>query len=393
VSASNECRAGDKNEMQDQVSVLTRLDGASVLSALRDVCRDFGPRVWDTATEEQFPTAALDRLQRAGLLRAALPTEAGGLGWGTEASGAVPLSHALRLLGATNLSLGRVVEGHVNAIRLLHRCATPSMFARAAQDVRAGHLFGLWVTSFADPVLATAEAGDIRLRGVLDVCSGARIATRAVIMARDEAGSDNLVYVDATRSTSLPDRKPDMMGMRGTSTLAQRFDQTVPPDAVFGRPGDYMAEPDFSAGAWRTSAVTLGGLEALVAEATAQLAARDRHRDPHQQARIGDMLMARQTALLWLDAVARMAEADDPDPGETAAFANLARLAIERACLEVIPLVQRSLGLAGMRRGNPVERLIRDLSTYLRQPAGDEVLAVASAWFTEHGPHGGIAGR
>ena len=361
-------------------------DDIGALDVLRGLATACGPQTWAAADEDRFPAAALDALRDAGVLRAALPADAGGLGWGTQAAGTDGLCRALRLVGAASLSLGRVFEGHVNAVRLLHRCAAPAVFARAAQDVRDGHLIGLWVTSFGEPVVAAADGGEVALRGVKDVCSGAGSATRAVISALDAAGVENLVYVDATQMEVLPARRLDMHGMRATETTAMRVDMRVAADAVFGRPGDYMREPDFSAGAWRTSAVTMGGLEALVAEAAAQLAARGRHCDPHQQARLGHMLMARQTGLLWLDAVARMVEADDPHPGRTAAFANFSRLAIEQACLEVIPLVQRSLGLAAMQRGNPVERLIRDLSTYLRQPAGDEVLAVATAWFVENGP-------
>jgi alkylation response protein AidB-like acyl-CoA dehydrogenase len=373
--------------MQERNTVACPEDApaALALDALRRLVAVHGPRTWTAANEEQFPAAALDALRDAGVLRAALPAAAGGLGWGTEPAGGEPLSQALRLLGSASLSLGRVFEGHVNAVRLLHRCAAPAVFAQAARDVRAGHLIGLWVTSFANPVIASLDGAHVLLTGMKDVCSGAGLATRAVISALDAAGVENLAYVDATQAEPLPDRKLDMHGMRATETMAVRVHMRVAPAAVFGRPGDYMREPDFSAGAWRTSAVTMGGLEALVAEATAQLAARGRHRDPHQQARLGHMLMARQTGLLWLDAVVSMAEADDPHPGRTAAFANLARLAVERVCLEVIPLVQRSLGLAAMQRGNPAERLIRDLSTYLRQPAGDEVLAVAAAWFVDNG--------
>jgi hypothetical protein len=45
-------------------------------------------------------------------------------------------------------------------------------------------------------------------------------------------------------------------------------------------------------------------------------------------------------------------------------------------------LVQRSLGLSAFLRSNPVERMCRDLATYLRQPAPDEAFAVAAAYFT-----------
>jgi hypothetical protein len=50
--------------------------------------------------------------------------------------------------------------------------------------------------------------------------------------------------------------------------------------------------------------------------------------------------------------------------------------------------VQRSLGLAALLEPNPVERLIRDLSTYLRQPAPDEALTEAAACFMQREGYG-----
>jgi hypothetical protein len=56
-------------------------------------------------------------------------------------------------------------------------------------------------------------------------------------------------------------------------------------------------------------------------------------------------------------------------------------------------LVQRSLGLAAFLPDNPVERLLRDLAVYLRQPAPDAALADGAAAFMADGmpPHG-VAG-
>jgi hypothetical protein len=54
---------------------------------------------------------------------------------------------------------------------------------------------------------------------------------------------------------------------------------------------------------------------------------------------------------------------------------------VETACLDAMRLVQRSLGLSAFRQGSPVERICRDLSTYLRQPAADEVLTESAVWF------------
>ena len=65
-------------------------------------------------------------------------------------------------------------------------------------------------------------------------------------------------------------------------------------------------------------------------------------------------------------------------------YINLARIALESATLDIIRMVQRTLGLAAFLQGNPVERLMRDLATYLRQPAADEALTEAAARFIEH---------
>ena len=67
---------------------------------------------------------------------------------------------------------------------------------------------------------------------------------------------------------------------------------------------------------------------------------------------------------------------------------NLARSAIEAATIDAMKLVQRSLGLSAFLEPGPVERIMRDLGTYLRQPAPDEALTEAAAWFVEN--RGGI---
>jgi alkylation response protein AidB-like acyl-CoA dehydrogenase len=97
-----------------------------------------------------------------------------------------------------------------------------------------------------------------------------------------------------------------------------------------------------------------------------------------QQARFAELLIAEETARLWTREAALAAEHDGPAPGRVA-YVNLARLAVETACLDALRLAQRSLGLAAFVRPNPVERLSRDLGTYLRQPAPDAALLEAGA--------------
>jgi alkylation response protein AidB-like acyl-CoA dehydrogenase len=329
-----------------------------------------------------FPTATIDRLRGEGLLVAPLPTEAGGFGWGTEAGGTLSLCSALRFLGYGSLPVGRVYEAHVNAIALIFRYGGAEVREFAARATRGGHLFALWVTAGDDDVRVEARGLRLRLTGAKNFCSAAGYATRAVITARSENGGEQLFAID-TRDITVTGARKLLHGMNATMTGAIRIDCDVPGNHRIGSPGDYLREPEFSAGAWRTSAVTVGGLWALVDEAIGQLRARGRHRHPGQAARIGQMLIEANAAAIWIRAAAERAASRLHSTRSVIGHIGLARLAIEQACLNVIPLVQRSLGLAGFLSDNPIEILTRDLATYLRQPAGDEVLTEAAIAFAE----------
>ncbi len=320
-----------------------------------------------------FPAEDIKAIAASGGLLAPFPVAAGGLGLGTSPAGASGLLELLQLIGRGNLSVGRVFEAHVNAVRLLVRYGADALIQSGADDAAAGHLFALWVT---DPAQGGLRATNGVLQGGKEFCSAAGHATRAVVTADEGADQPRLMLVDVTSAEVAP-LPGALLGMRAATTGRVRLDglRGMP----FGIPGDYLREPDLSTGAWRTSAVTLGGLEALAAAARSQLVDRGRHTDPHQQARMGQVLIAEETARLWMHAAAIRAEDADAGPASAVAYVNLARLAVERACLDIIELVQRSLGVAAFLRPNPVERLCRDLATYLRQPAGDMVLTEAAA--------------
>jgi alkylation response protein AidB-like acyl-CoA dehydrogenase len=325
-----------------------------------------------------FPAADVAALHEAGALGAVAPVARGGLGLGTSAAGADDLFCLLRVIGGGSLALGRLFEAHVNAIKLVATCGTAEQVARVSADALEGHLFALWVTESGPGVWL--EGG--RLHGTKTFCSAAGHVARALITARRGTDETVMALIEMEPGTrTLPDRIR-LQGMRAAVTGAMDLDG-LPADIV-GAPGDYLRQPAFSAGAWRTSAVTLGGLDALVETVRGELVERNRADSPHQLVRLGELRMAQETAALWVAKAARLAEADDGDPGEVAAYVNLARVAVERAVLRALETVQRALGLNGFIEGRPAERLMRDLATYLRQPAPDETLTEAAGWFTTH---------
>jgi alkylation response protein AidB-like acyl-CoA dehydrogenase len=91
------------------------------------------------------------------------------------------------------------------------------------------------------------------------------------------------------------------------------------------------------------------------------------------------VLTAAETARLWVSQAGLMAEARTASPEHLVAYVNLARGAVERAGLEVMETVTRSVGLQALMRPHPLERLLRDLTTYLRQPAPDYALVSGAA--------------
>ncbi|HEX3350782.1 MAG TPA: acyl-CoA dehydrogenase [Acetobacteraceae bacterium] len=331
------------------------------------------------ADERRVPEAELGALRVAGGLLAPAPVRCGGLGIGTEPDGAAAALRLLRLIGRANLSLGRIFEGHVNALKLVARYGGAAQMEHAVADAAAGHLFAIWATDGSEPVRIEGR----QLHGGKTFCSAAAQATRPVITAKAEGGSEQMLLIPLAPGERVGAQRFETHGMQACGTGVVDFTGiAVDATVLIGQPGDYLRQPEFSAGAWRASAVACGGLDALVAETREQLVRRGRHNDPHQQARLGAMLIAQETASLWIGKAARIAEGEEAADGDIAEYVNLARIAIETACLDAMRLVQRSLGLAALMRPNPVERLLRDLATYLRQPAPDIALTEAAAWFS-----------
>ncbi|MDN3563218.1 acyl-CoA dehydrogenase family protein [Paeniroseomonas aquatica] len=351
-------------------------DASRCLDALRRILPAIAARAPALDVDGAFPAEDVAALGEAGLLAAPLPPEHGGAGLGTDPAA---LAEALRLVGRASLPLGRLYEGHVNALRLVLRHGDAAQAAAAAADARDGAFFGVWNTDVPGEILGLEpRAGGIRLQGRKILCSGAGRVDRALVTARARPGDlPQMVLVPLPPGERADLARWTAQGMRASATGAVDFTGLdLPATALIGPAGAYEAQPDFSAGAWRFAAVQAGGIEALAEALRDHLRRTERGGDPYQAARLGEVATAAAGARLWVEAAAVRAEAGAED---SVAFVNLARLAVERAALEALTLVQRSIGLTAFLRPHPAERLSRDLATYLRQPGPDRALASAAA--------------
>jgi len=327
-----------------------------------------------------FPEEEVAALASEGLLAAALPASLGGAGLGQDADGAALLAHLLMRIGAGSLPLGRIYEGHVNALGLVLEYGGPDQWRQAAADARAGRLHGVWNTDDRQRPLVLEGAV---LRGRKILASGAGWVERALVTAATPEGP--LMLLLPLRRGERADLSGwTAQGMRASATGAVDFEgMPVPPMARIGAPGDYHRQPAFSGGAWRFLAVQAGGAAELFALMRRHLRELGRDGDPHQRARAGEAAAALETAALWVERAARHMAQDILPPEARVAYVNLARGVVERAALEILTHAQRSVGLMGFMRPHPLERVARDLATYLRQPAPDLALQAGGAFVLE----------
>ena len=313
------------------------------------------------------PAAGVAAMVRAGLLAIAPGT--------LDAAQAVTLATLLRRLGRADLVMARLFEGHVNALKLIALYGTPAQRAQAADDARAGRLLGVWGAEGERPAALSGN----RLTGAKRFCSGLGVVARAVVPVRTDAGAQ-LVLVDAGDTARMDPAAWTASAMRASASGG--YDMEGLAAEPLGPPGAYAIEPHFEGGIWRYCAAHVGGAEALVQDMRDRLAAQRRDGDPVQAARIARATIQIETARRMVEGAAVAVEGAagaSPDAVDRAVgLALLTREHVEGACMDVIALTERALGMAAHDGGAAVDRIRRDLALFLRQANPDGKLATAA---------------
>ena len=326
-----------------------------------------------TDDDRKFPEDAFGWLAKAGLLGVTLTT---------EQPGTDQLLQLLKQIGAANLSVGRIYEGHINALNLIDLYATSEQKRAWYTDVREQErLFSVWNTQAADGVkIHDVGNGRYRLEGAKTFCSGAGWIQRPLITG-ELLGADRkgwqmcIIPTERVKPVQQDDRFWQPMGMR--ASVSYRLDFTgieLDENDLLGQPNDYYKQPYFSGGAIRFAAVQLGGAEALFDATRAYLTSMKRTDDLFQRTRLAEMAWLIESGNQWLNTAGTKTDAwlvDGSEADKIVTYANMTRTAIEEICLRVMPLAERSVGARGLMRPLSFERIHRDLTFYLRQPAPD----------------------
>lgn len=273
--------------------------------------------------------------------------------------------------GRTDVPLGRLLEGHVDAVQIVQRFGTPAQITHLHEALGAGKTYGVWNAAMAgEPVEITNGI----LTGAKSFASGAGVIDYALVTADTHDGSEpgtQLVIID------IADSRPEIdtewwhtTGMQRSETHRVRWrNLVVSPDALLGEPGDYVQEPWFSGGALRYLAVQAGAVAGIVDHARSHLESVGRLEDPFQNARLAQMFVHSENAA---GSVARTANHCVRDDIATfLARVAATRIAVLDAAQAVMALARDAVGLQAMFRHHPLAALLTDLDVYLRQPVPD----------------------
>lgn len=328
------------------------------------------------------PKRELERCGELGLLAACLPVDDGGLGIGLEPGTQSMLLRLLSAVGGADLALGRLLEGHINGLLLVNKYGSAEQKHRLAEDVHNGMLSGVWNTGAPELLRLQPDGPGYRFEGVKTFATGAAFVRRPIVTADLPGRGWQMTVPRMEVLNPAIDRSFwHPLGMESSESFGVDFTGGMVRDAdLIGQPGDFYRDPMFRGGAIRFAAVQAGAVLRLHVLFAEWLEEMRRGEDPYQIVRLGDVAIAAQEAVLWVEKAAAVAEEcffreDKPHVDRMIECANMMRVAIERLATLVMQKVTAGVGAHGLLQPQRFERVIRDLTMYLRQPAPDATLA------------------
>lgn len=323
-----------------------------------------------------FPHASIARLADAGLLTGFFEKDAE-----TLYPQADHLSALLTRIGRGSLTVGRLFEGHVNGAMLINTYGNDYNRQLALTEAHQGRLIGVWNAERDEGLIASRHRGGWLISGKKVFCSGAGSISRPIITARDQFSRKILMMMPEIDDSQVDLSKWRATGMRGTATGSVTFDRFFVSDSeMVGGPDDYPRSPLFSGGAWRVLAVQFGGLQRILSIHAERLNQRGELNDDPAKTRFAIAAQNLELARLLVSEACKRFNDVDEVPAAIDAYVDGARNAFEELAMQIIMLTWRNAGLASLIAPDPLDLVIRDLETYLRQPFLDASRNNAAKW-------------
>jgi alkylation response protein AidB-like acyl-CoA dehydrogenase len=265
---------------------------------------------------------------------------------------------ALAAVAACDLALVKLYEGHTDALAIIAEIGDGFV-------PEGGQAWGVWA---AEPPTARVVAkvvsdggGEIALQGTKAWCSGAASVSHALVTAWNERDEPILAAVDLRQpGIHVTDEGWMAVGMSASASVDVHFDNARA--TRIGAPHAYLERAGFWHGGGGIAACWFGAA-AAIGNFVKQDAAR--RADPYKLAHLGAIDTALSSTASLLRETA--AQIDREPHADALPGAFRARLAAERAAIEVIERAGRALGAAPLCRNRHFASLMADLPVFIRQ--------------------------
>jgi alkylation response protein AidB-like acyl-CoA dehydrogenase len=263
----------------------------------------------------------------------------------------------LAAVSAINLTLGRILEAHSDALAIL---------AEAGQTPDTASVWGVFAAEAPSARLeagAVDDAGSTTLSGVKPWCSIAADLDEALVTAHTANGRQ-LFRVDLRHASVTPEPAQQWVarGLRTVTSAPVNFDGT--PAVAVGAPGWYLTRPGFAwggigvAACWYGGAVGLAdGVRRRAKKSTADL----------DLMHLGTVDVALHSARCALDAAAAAIDAGAADRSQGEILALRTRTVVADAVERVLVTVAHALGPAPLAFDADHAARVADLELYIRQ--------------------------
>ncbi|MDQ6782354.1 MAG: acyl-CoA dehydrogenase [Actinomycetota bacterium] len=263
---------------------------------------------------------------------------------------------ALAEVAGMDLSAGRLVEGHLDALAILDEMG---------REPAGPGVYGVWAARRPGELMAFPDGDGWWLQGAKPFCSGAGLLSRALVAA-DAPDGVRLFDLDVTDVVVVDGTWP-AVGMAGSASSCVCWPgQELGVEASLGPPGAYTDRIGFWWGAVGVAACWWGGARALLQVVRADLARG--HPGAVELADLG----AGWATLEAAEAVLRLAATHIDAQGhgdidEARRTALLTRQAVHQACVDVLAAAGAAGGARPICLDAEQSRRSADLYAYLAQ--------------------------
>jgi alkylation response protein AidB-like acyl-CoA dehydrogenase len=263
---------------------------------------------------------------------------------------------------ARDLSLGRLIEGHADALSILAEAGVPAH--------ASGNSYGVWAARAGrGGTVAMPVSGGWVLSGVKPYCSGSDSLDRALVTADAPDGYRLFDISVAEHARSAAPESWMAVGMADSESGTLTFGgPTLPESAAVGGPGFYLRRPGFWSGAVGVAACWYGGAKGLVDALMAGLAPEV---GSHALADAGRAVAIVAGLAAYLEQAAHAIDADPSDEQHGGHRRALSvRQVVHDGCLQIHSLVAAAGGAGPLCHDRAQARRAADLFVYLAQHHG-----------------------